>query len=216
MISTDRLPPIRIVAGVDVHFPRGSGRALAALALMSFPQLDLLEERTAVRPLDFPYVPGLLSFREVPPILQALATSSLQPDLILCDGHGLAHPRRFGLACHLGIETGIPSIGVAKSRLVGTHDDVPAVRGKWTPLTDGHETIGAVLRTREGVRPVYVSIGHRVGLESAVRLVMRCTTRFRLPEPARAAHQLAGGRRPRSGCQENAKRTSTKRPTITS
>ena len=191
VIQRDVLPPIREVAGVDVHFPRSRKLALAAVAVLSFPELVAREERTALQPIAFPYVPGLLSFREVPPILAALDKLSRPPELLLCDGQGYAHPRRFGLACHLGVITDTASIGVAKSRLIGEHRAVPDERGRWVPLVDAGETVGAVLRTRVGVRPVYVSVGHRVSLRTAVELVLRCTTRYRLPEPARAAHRLA-------------------------
>jgi deoxyribonuclease V len=144
-------------------------------------------------PTRFPYVPGYLSFREVPAILGALASLDSPPDLILCDGQGLAHPRRFGLACHLGVLTGLPTIGVAKSRLIGTHVEVPQHKGAWVPLLDDDEIIGAVLRTRDGVQPLYVSVGHRVDLSTAIDFVLRCTTRYRLPETTRWAHKLASG-----------------------
>jgi len=141
-------------------------------------------------------VPGLLSFREVPALLAALGRLRVKPDLILCDGQGLAHPRRFGLACHLGVICGVPAIGVAKSRLIGEHGAPMRRRGAWVPLRDKGETIGAVLRSRAGARPIYVSIGHRVSLPVAVRYVMACTTRFRLPETTRWAHRLASGDEP--------------------
>jgi deoxyribonuclease V len=136
-------------------------------------------------------VPGYLSFREVPAVLAALKKLRTRPDLLLCDGQGVAHPRRFGLACHLGLLLDIPSIGVAKSRLIGTHGDVPEQKGGWTALEDDGEIIGAVLRTRAGVKPVYVSVGHRISLATAIDYVMRCTTRYRLPETTRYAHRLA-------------------------
>jgi deoxyribonuclease V len=138
-------------------------------------------------------VPGLLSFRETPAVLEALGRLSERPDLLLCDGQGYAHPRRFGLACHLGVLTGLPSIGVAKSRLIGTHGALPKEKGAWVPLLDGDEAVGAVLRTRDGVAPLYVSIGHRVSLPTAIRWVLACTTRYRLPETTRQAHRLASG-----------------------
>ncbi|MGD8673007.1 MAG: endonuclease V, partial [Thiogranum sp.] len=134
-----------------------------------------------------------LSFREVPAVLEALGTLASRPDLILCDGQGLAHPRRFGLACHLGVLTDIPTIGVAKSRLVGEHGALPPQKGSWVPLMDKGETIGAVLRTRDNVSPVYVSIGHRTSLATAIDYVLRCTPRYRLPETTRRAHRLASG-----------------------
>jgi deoxyribonuclease V len=141
----------------------------------------------------FPYVPGYLSFREIPVVLAALARLRQQPDLILCDGQGIAHPRRVGIASHLGVLTGTPTIGVAKSRLIGEHEEPRAVRGVWSALRDGEELIGAVLRTRVGTKPLYVSIGHRVSLETAIEFVLACTTRYRLPETTRAAHRLASG-----------------------
>ena len=135
------------------------------------------------------------SLGAVNPVMKTPALDRLAevPDLVLCDGQGLAHPRRFGLACHLGVLTGIPCIGVAKSRLIGRHAEVPPDKGQWVPLRDKEETIGAVLRTRTGVRPVYVSIGHRVNLETAIEYTLRCTTRYRLPETTRYAHRLASG-----------------------
>jgi deoxyribonuclease V len=136
-------------------------------------------------------VPGLLAFRELPAVLAALAGLKTAPDIILCDGQGIAHPRRFGSASHLGVLLDVPTIGVGKTRLVGRYDEPPDVKGAWTPLLDGAETIGAVLRTRAGVRPVYVSTGHRVSLETAIELTLACTTRYRLPETTRQAHRLA-------------------------
>ncbi|HSS63085.1 MAG TPA: deoxyribonuclease V [Gammaproteobacteria bacterium] len=190
----DRLGKIRSVAGVDVGFEDGGKRTRAAVAVLAFPSLEPRVETVATLPTRFPYVPGLLSFREIPAIVAALDRLKELPQLILCDGQGYAHPRRFGLACHLGVLTDIPSIGVAKSRLLGTHGRVPRSRGRWIPLMDGDETIGAVLRTRRDVRPVYVSIGHRVSLATAVDLVMKCVTRYRLPETTRAADRLASAR----------------------
>jgi deoxyribonuclease V len=143
--------------------------------------------------VSFPYIPGLLSFREVPAALAALEALPAAPDLILCDGQGIAHPRRCGLASHLGLLARTPSIGVAKTRLVGEHRAPAARRGAWAPLVHRGERIGAVLRTRAGVKPVYVSIGHRVSLATALRLVMACTRRYRIPEPLRWAHRLASG-----------------------
>jgi len=162
------------------------------VAVLTWPGLELADHAIARRPTSFPYVPGLLSFREIPALLDALDRLTAQPDLLLCDGQGLAHPRRFGLACHLGVVTGLPTIGVAKSRLTGTHGAVPVTKGRWTPLIDGDEVIGAVVRSRRGVKPIYVSVGHRVSLETAVHYAMGCVTRFRLPETTRWADRLAG------------------------
>lgn len=187
---------VRTVAGTDVGFERGGAIARAAVAVLSFPGLELVDYAVARRPASFPYVPGLLSFREIPALLAALARLRVRPDLMLCDGQGLAHPRRFGIASHLGVICGIPSIGIAKSRLIGEHREPVQRRGAWVPLRDRGETIGAVLRSRAGTRPVFVSIGHRVSLPVAVRYVMACTTRFRLPETTRWAHRLASGGEP--------------------
>ncbi len=198
VVTEDALGPVRRVAGVDVGFPRGRRKARAAVAVLGFPGLELLESAVAERAAGFPYVPGLLSFREIPAAVAALRRLKRQPDLLLCDGQGLAHPRRFGLACHLGVLLDRPTIGVAKSRLLGEHDPVPDRKGAWVPLYDGDEVVGAVLRTRAGVRPLYVSIGHRVSLGTAVDHVMACVTRYRLPETTRRADHLAS-RRPRAG-----------------
>jgi deoxyribonuclease V len=185
--------PVNTVAGVDVGFEDGGKTTRAAVAVLSFPGLDPVTSATSRSPTRFPYIPGYLSFRELPAVLEALAQLAMMPDLILCDGQGLAHPRRFGIACHLGVLTGIPCIGVAKSRLIGTHEDLLPEKGEWVPLRDGEETIGAVLRTRTRVSPVYVSIGHRVDLDTAIDYTLRCTTRYRLPETTRHAHRLASG-----------------------
>jgi len=196
VVRTDDLPAIRTVAGVDVGFEAGGAVARAAVAVLAFPSLAFVDCALAREPTRFPYVPGLLSFREVPVVLAALGSLRTRPDLLLADGHGLAHPRRCGFASHLGLASGLPSIGVAKTRLVGTHRLPPQRRGAWTPLRDRGETIAAVLRTRVGVAPIFVSIGHRVSLETAVRLVMACVTRYRLPETTRWAHRLASSPAP--------------------
>jgi deoxyribonuclease V len=191
VVSRDKLAKVTTVAGVDVGFEKDGTVTRAAVVVLDFPSLVPREQAIARRRTRFPYVPGYLSFRETPAILAALAKLRTKPDLLLCDGQGTAHPRRFGIACHLGLLTGIPSIGVAKSRLIGTHDPVPKRKGFWRPLMDGEEVIGAVLRTRTGVAPVYVSVGHRVSLVTAIYYVLRCTTHYRLPETTRGAHHLA-------------------------
>lgn len=147
----------------------------------------------ATRKIRFPYVPGYLSFREIPPIMAALERLSTQPDVIICDGHGIAHPRRFGLACHLGVLTGIAAIGAAKSRLTGAYEEPGTNKGDWSFLENKGETIGAVLRSRAGVQPIFVSIGHKVSLPSAIRIVLDCCPKYRLPETTRAADRLASG-----------------------
>jgi deoxyribonuclease V len=168
-----------------------NGLARAAVSVLDYPGLDLVDQAIALRPTEFPYVPGLLSFREAPAVLDAIGTLRIAPDLLLVDGQGIAHPRRFGIACHLGVLTDLPSIGVAKSRLVGTYDDPGSTRGDWSPLMDREEIIGAVLRTRPNVKPLFVSIGHRITLETAIAWVMACCTRYRLPQTTRQAHRLA-------------------------
>ena len=191
LILEDRLSPVQRVAGVDVGFEAGGTVTRAAVAMLGYPGLELLETAIARRPTTFPYIPGLLSFRELPAVLEALEQLPELPDLLLCDGQGIAHPRRFGIASHLGLLTDIPSIGVAKTRLCGTHEEPPHQRGAWTPLRVEDEVIGAVLRTRPGVKPLYISPGHRISLSTAIQYVMACCTRYRLPETTRHAHRLA-------------------------
>jgi len=190
-VLTDRFGELRLVAGVDVHFEERGAVTRAAVAVLDLGTLGVLEQTVARRPTTFPYVPGLLSFREIPAVVDALGALESAPDLLMCDGQGFAHPRRFGLACHLGWLMDRPTIGVAKSRLIGEFDAPGRERGAWSPLLDRGEVIGAALRTRAGVSPVFVSQGHRVGLESALRLALACTGRFRIPEPTRQAHRLA-------------------------
>jgi len=191
VIREDALGAVSYVAGVDVGFEDAGRTTRAAVAVLEYPGLALLEQVISRSPTRFPYIPGYLSFRELPSVLQALEQLTVIPELLLCDGQGLAHPRRFGLACHLGVLTDIPSIGVAKSRLIGVHNDPPREKGQWVPLMDKGETIGAVVCTRNNVSPVYVSLGHRISLSTAIDYVLGCTTRFRLPETTRWAHRLA-------------------------
>lgn len=191
VITEDRPGALGFVAGLDVGIAQDEISVRAAIAVLRFPDLRTADQAVVVRPAPFPYVPGLLSFREIPPLLDALDRLGQLPDLLLCDGQGIAHPRRFGLACHIGVLTGIPAIGVAKSLLVGEHKPVAHRRGAWQPLWHRGERVGAVLRTRDGVRPVYVSVGHKVSLESAIGIVLACAPQYRLPETTRAAHRLA-------------------------
>jgi deoxyribonuclease V len=191
--SHDRLGELRRVAGVDVGMPRGSSVARAAVAVLSWPELELVEHVVVESPIRFPYVPGLLSFREIPAVALALERLQSRPDLILCDGQGRAHPRRFGLACHLGLLTDTPTLGAAKSRLIGTYAEPGLRRGASTRLLDGSEVIGRVVRTRTGVRPLFVSVGHGITLDRAVELTLRAASRTRLPETTRWAHRLASG-----------------------
>ncbi len=186
------LGPVRRVAGVDVSFRKE--RARAAVVLLSFPDLEVVEQALAEVPVPMPYIPGLLSFREGPAVLAAFERLTLWPDLVLFDGQGIAHPRRLGLASHMGLFLDLPSVGCAKSRLCGHYQEPGPDKGDWSPLHDSGEVIGAVLRTRPGTRPLFVSPGHRVDLETAVHYVLACTTRYRLPETTRQAHRLAGRR----------------------
>jgi deoxyribonuclease V len=180
---------ITTIAGVDASF--GKEVIYAAAVLLDYPSLELVEQVTAQLPLSFPYVPGLLSFREAPAVLAALERLPAQPDVLLVDGHGYAHPRRFGLACHLGVWLDIPTIGCAKSILAGGHDPLGETVGSTAELLEGEEVIGLAVRTRQNVKPMYISIGHRVDLDSARRMVLSCTLGYRLPEPSRLAHKLA-------------------------
>jgi deoxyribonuclease V len=195
VIRQDQFGALGCIAGVDVGFTAGEARTRAAVVVLSYPELRLVESAVALRPTGFPYVPGLLSFREAPALLDALSRLSAQPGILLCDGQGIAHPRRLGIASHLGLLADLPAIGVAKSILVGRHQPVPDLSGAWQPLVDRGEVVGAALRTRQGVKPVFVSIGHRISLETAIALVLGCCTKYRLPEPVRQAHRLASQKR---------------------
>jgi deoxyribonuclease V len=190
----DRLGAPALIAGIDVGFEEQGRLTRAAVAVLRSADLQVVESALARLTTVFPYVPGLLSFREIPAVLEALAALACTPDLLLADGQGLAHPRRFGLACHLGWLLDTPTIGVAKSRLLGEFTMPPDRRGAWSPLLDRGDLVGAALRTRRGVKPVFVSPGHRVDVATAVRLTLACTDRYRLPEPSRVAHQLASNR----------------------
>jgi deoxyribonuclease V len=193
VVRENTLGPVRRVAGVDVGFEDEGKTTRAAVVVLDFPGLTVQEQAISRTPTHFPYVPGYLSFRELPGVMQALEQLRTTPDLVLCDGQGIAHPRRFGLACHLGVITGLPTIGVAKSRLIGQYQEPADHKGSWEPLWDKEEMIGAVLRTRDHVRPLFISTGHRVDLPTAIDYVLRCTTRYRLPETTRWAHKLASG-----------------------
>jgi deoxyribonuclease V len=193
VIPTTTFDPatVQTVAGVDVSF--AAEMAQAAVVVMRLPDLEPVDYALGKAPLSFPYVPGLLTFREGPSVLNALEKLTIWPDLFIFDGHGMAHPRRIGLAAHMGVVLDHASIGCAKSRLTGKHDEPGDSTGDWVPLWDEEATIGAVLRTQPGVRPLYVSIGHRVDLPTAVDFVLRCTRGHRLPETTRYAHRAASG-----------------------
>ncbi len=182
--------PVETVAGIDVSI-RGD-TAQAAIAVLRLPELERVDEAIHRCDVPFPYVPGLLSFREMPAILPALERLSIQPDVLMTDSQGFAHPRRFGLACHLGVLLGWPALGVAKSRLTGTPaGELDTEKGAHVPLVDDGEQVGALLRTRTDVNPVYVSIGHRMTLDDAVRITLDCSPRYKIPEPTRHAHRLS-------------------------
>lgn len=194
IITQDDYSSVKFVAGVDIGFEANNTVTRAAVAVLSYAELQLIDYTVIRRPTTFPYVPGLLSFREVPAALEALEKLRIQPDILLVDGHGIAHPRRIGVASHLGLMTNMPSIGVAKKRLVGTHQEVPNVRGSFVSLFDKGEEIGVVLRSKVNVKPIFISNGHRISLSSAIEIAMHCVTRYRLPETTRWAHKLASGK----------------------
>jgi deoxyribonuclease V len=180
--------PPRTVAGIDCAFSRDKKRIGAIIVVLEYPALRVVETVSAADDAGFPYIPGLLSFREAPVCLAAAAKLRTAPDCFLIDGQGIAHPRRLGLAAHLGLFLDRPTIGCAKSRLIGTFDPPAIERASRTPLMDGEETIGAVLRTRTGVKPIFVSVGHKCTLEDAIRITLACTPKYRIPEPTRLAH----------------------------
>jgi deoxyribonuclease V len=187
--------PIKTVAGIDLGYDVKNDTSRAVVVVLSFPELELLETSEAKLPIQFPYVPGLLSFRETPVAIKALEKLNIAPDVILCDGQGLAHPRRFGIACHIGILADVPTIGVAKSLLVGKFENLGEERGNVAPLIHKNEQIGVALRTKNKVQPLFVSVGHRVGLETATDLVLQCAPKYRLPETTRLSDKMASYRK---------------------
>ena len=191
VITEDLFGDIKYVAGVDVSYSNDDRITQGAIAVLSFPELGLKEQAIAKPPTSFPYIPGLLSFREIPAILDAFKKLNIIPDLLLCDGQGLIHPRRFGLACHLGVLVNIPSIGVAKSHYIGKYDAVGLEKGNWQPLIYQEKVIGAVVRSRTGVKPIYVSTGHKISLKTAINYVLKCTSKYPLPETTHRADKLA-------------------------
>jgi len=187
VVTENQLGTVRTVAGVDIS--TAGERAHAAVVVLRFPELKPLQAAQSDLPLAYPYIPGLLSFREAPVCLEALTMLDREPDLLMIDGQGIAHPRRLGLASHLGLFLDKPTIGCAKSRLIGRFEEPGGEKGDWSPLTDKNELIGAVVRTRSRVKPIFVSVGHKCRLEDAIRMALACTTRYRIPEPTRLAHQ---------------------------
>jgi deoxyribonuclease V len=179
----------KIAVGLDVAYARDSDRLAAAAVAVGLITLDTVDSAVAMGRTVFPYVPGLFAYRELPSLLEALGRLTVEPDVLVCDGHGLAHPRRFGLACHAGVVTGVPSIGVGKQAL-GKYDPPGPERGDWTPLVEDGQTVGRALRTQENVKPVFVSIGHKMDLDTACALVLELSRKYRQPETTRAADQL--------------------------
>jgi len=182
--------PIKVIAGADCSFSKDGQHCMAAVIALSWPDLQPLTHSHAVKKVEFPYIPGLLSFREAPAIISAVEKLEIAPDVLIIDGQGRAHPRRFGLACHVGVELGLPTIGCAKSRLIGIHRTPASKKGSRCRLLDASEIIGMVLRSRQDVKCLYVSVGHLVELDQAVEIVLNCCRRYRLCEPARLAHQM--------------------------
>jgi deoxyribonuclease V len=183
---------VRYIAGADVAFDKPNGRGVGAIVVVEFPSLDEVERVSIEVPVSFPYIPGLLSFRETPVILAAFEQLQHTPDLVMVDGHGYAHPRRFGYACHVGVLLDTPTIGVAKSRLIGEPGTVAGPRGSRADVVDQGEVIGSMLRSRPGVRSIYVSVGHRIGLPAAERWALACGDGYRVPRPTRLADRAAG------------------------
>ncbi len=190
---------VRSVAGADVSYSREGGKGIAAMVVLSYPELDLMDEAFAVGKVSFPYIPGLLSFREAPLLIEAFQRLQHLPDVVLYDGQGIAHPRSLGLASHMGLLLDLPSVGCAKKKLVGDFEDVGLQPGSTTPLKMNGKIIGAVIRTRRGVKPVFVSPGHRIDLQSSIRLVLKTCRGFRIPEPLRRAHLMVKSIRSRGG-----------------
>ena len=195
-VVTEKLPGhLGLVAGCDISYDKGSDVIYSGIVVLRLPDLAEVARSTAITRVQFPYVPGLLSFRESPPVLEAWSRLEKTPGALMIDGHGFAHPRRFGIACHLGLLLNLPTVGCAKSLLIGKFEEPGLRAGCYSPLVDRDETIGAVLRTEDGVNPVFVSIGYRVTLEDAIQLVMKCTKGYRIPEPTRQAHLLVNALR---------------------
>lgn len=191
-VRTQPLPSsFRILAAADIAYSKTTDQIVAAILTFSWPDLDPVESVHRVSTVKFPYVPGLLSFREIPPLLDAYRDLHEKPDVFLCDGQGIAHPRKFGFAAHLGICLGIPSIGCAKSLLCGEHDPVPLLKGSGRPILLGGEVVGLAYCSRNGVKPIYISPGHLADIPTSEALVSRCLRRYRIPEPLRLAHILA-------------------------
>jgi deoxyribonuclease V len=187
--------PVETIAGTDISFNKFEPTVYAGIVVLRLPSLEVLEEVGVVSETRFPYVPGLLSFRETPSVLEAWAKLKCEPDAVMFDGQGLAHPRRVGIACHVGLLIERPTLGCAKSVLVGKYEEPPEERGAWTEMIDKGETVGAAVRTKTRVQPIFVSPGHLIDLPGAIRLTLECDGGYRQPEPTRLAHHLVNALR---------------------
>ncbi|WP_334073563.1 MULTISPECIES: deoxyribonuclease V [Paenibacillus] len=190
VIQQDQYHDITYVAGVDVAYSKQSDVLIAAVVILEAASLKLVESVTVEDRVQFPYIPGLFSFRELPPVIKAFKQIKTPPDLVVCDGQGIAHPRRFGLASHLGVLLDIPTIGCGKTRLLGTYDEPGDSRGSHSPLIDNDEVVGHVLRTQDHVKPIFVSIGHKISLNTASAWILKLSPQYRLPETTRQADHL--------------------------
>ena len=190
VITTNQCGQISTVAGVDVAYHEATSQVVGAITVLDATSLEIIESQTVIEPISFQYIPGLFSFRELPPLVNAFKKLTIKPDLIVCDGQGIAHPRRFGLACHLGITLDIPTIGCGKSKLLGEFSPLEADRGSVSELIDNYTLIGHVLRTQNAINPVFVSIGHKIDLPTATQWVLDLSPEYRLPETTRQADQL--------------------------
>ncbi|KAA3633822.1 MAG: deoxyribonuclease V [Bacteroidetes bacterium] len=191
VVKKGKLTNIRYVAGTDVAYAKNKKRLIAAVVVIDIRTMEVVEQVVVEDEERFPYIPGLFSFREMPPLMKAFEQLKIRPDVVIIDGQGLAHPRRFGLACHFGVHYNIPSIGCGKTRLIGTFAPVGEKRGDFSPLVDGEELIGSVLRTQDGINPLFISIGHKVDLKTARQIVLKLCTQYRQPETTRKADELA-------------------------
>lgn len=187
----DNFTKIDYIAGIDCSYDIKRNLSFAIIVIMKLDELRPLEVVRAELPTNFPYIPGLLSFREIPVILTAFKQLKIQPDLLMVDGHGIAHPRRLGIAAHLGVLLELPSIGVAKSKLVGEYKEPNITKGSWNDLTDKNIKIGTVLRSKNKVKPLFISPGHKIGQQKTLEIVLKCLTKYRLPEPTRIADKIS-------------------------
>ncbi|KID58500.1 endonuclease V [Pseudoalteromonas luteoviolacea] len=190
VVMTDQFNEIDTIAGVDVAYDEDNNQVVGAVVLLDAKTLQVIESCSVVETISFPYIPGLFSFREIPPLINAIKKLSMMPDLIVCDGQGIAHPKRFGMASHLGVLLDIPTIGCGKTKLIGEYDMPNPCKGSTSDLMHDETLIGKVLRTQKDIKPVFVSVGHKISIETAVQWIEKLTPKFRLPETTRQADQL--------------------------